>query len=315
MHHRYHFTHLTTASGLLLALLLLQPQDVSAQQKSSVDIFSGLEFNMRDISYNGRQYDLFISLTPGFKWDFGNHWQVAGMFYVNVLNQFDNIPDVNGNYYDYYHDSYHPVFQFGMLDVSKEFRLGGIYCKASGGFFTTSRYGLDIKAFWPVTDWFAFEGQAGLTGFYGFQGGFGVSPIQRFSGTFGGDIYFKRSNTQLRGVIGSYIYRDWGFEAEAMRHFRHSTVSLYACWNDKEAFDGGFKVVVMLPPYHRTHRTLNFRPASNFQLPYSINLHSYTNCMYNTDPEQNIRDGWFSRDFLPWGSHNMEPDYIITEKE
>ena len=41
--------------------------------------------------------------------------------------------------------------------------------------------------------------------------------------------------------------------------------------------------------------------------------HQYTNRMYRTDPEENERDGWFSRDFLQWGSHTMEPDFIITE--
>jgi hypothetical protein len=32
--------------------------------------------------------------------------------------------------------------------------------------------------------------------------------------------------------------------------------------------------------------------------------------MYNTDPEENERDGWFSRDLLQWGSHTMQPDFI-----
>jgi hypothetical protein len=35
--------------------------------------------------------------------------------------------------------------------------------------------------------------------------------------------------------------------------------------------------------------------------------------MYRTDPEENERDGWFSRDFMQWGSHTMEPDFRITE--
>jgi hypothetical protein len=42
--------------------------------------------------------------------------------------------------------------------------------------------------------------------------------------------------------------------------------------------------------------------------------HVVTNCYYRTDPEENERDGWFSRDLLQWGSHTMEPDFIITEK-
>ena len=60
---------------------------------------------------------------------------------------------------------------------------------------------------------------------------------------------------------------------------------------------------------------VNIRPTSNFYLPYTIMGHEWTNRMYRTDPEENMRDGWFSRDLLDWGSHTMEPDFIITPKE
>ena len=73
--------------------------------------------------------------------------------------------------------------------------------------------------------------------------------------------------------------------------------------------------MVMLPPYHRKQRTVNIRPASNFYLPYTIMVHEWTNRMYKTDPEENMRDGWFSRDLLDWGSHTMEPDFIITPND
>ena len=63
----------------------------------------------------------------------------------------------------------------------------------------------------------------------------------------------------------------------------------------------------------RVHRMVNFRPASNFRISYTVMYHQYTNRMYRTDPEENERDGWFSRDFLQWGSHTMEPDFRITE--
>ena len=294
---------------LLGAMLVCPPNRAAAQQKNmSFDIFSGLVFNFRDISY-ARQYDLYISLTPGFKWHFGDHWQVAGKMYVDILDQY------NDPYYTQYYKRRGTILHFGMLDVSKEFKLGELYCKASAGFFSESRYGVDLKLFLPVAKWFAFEAQGGCTGLFSTAGGWGLSPMQRFAGTIGGDIYLSRTNTQLRGVIGSYVYRDWGAEVEAIRHFRHSSVSLYANWNNKEAFDGGFRVVVMLPPYHRKQRMVNFRPASNFYLPYTIMAHEWTNRMYNTDPEENMRDGWFRRDLLDWGSHTMEPDFIITPKE
>lgn len=294
---------------MLMLVLLCPPRRAAAQErKMSVDIFSGANFAFRDISYN-RQYDIHLSLTPGFKWNFGDHWQVAGQMYVDIIDQYNN------PYYSQYYNHKGNIFYFGLLDVSKELKLGGLYCKASAGFFSESRYGVDLKLFLPVTSWFAFEAQGGLTGLFSTSNGWGFSPMQRFAGTIGGDIYLAGSNTQLRGVIGSYLYKDFGCEAEAIRHFRHSSVSLYANWNNKDAFDGGFRVVVMLPPYHRKQRMVNIRPASNFYLPYTIMGHEWTNRMYRTDPEENMRDGWFSRDLLDWGSHTMEPDFIITPKE
>ncbi|MBO4600256.1 MAG: hypothetical protein J5641_05910 [Bacteroidales bacterium] len=277
----------------------------------SLDVFSGFKLSFRDISYD-KQYDVDFTLTPGFKWYFGDHWQVAGQVFVGVVNTYGNTSADLGRGLDRYFQYNGKRFSFGMLDVSKEFKLGGLYCKASAGFFSESRYGLDLKLFLPVSSWFAFEAQGGCTGLFSTANGWGFSPMQRFAGTIGGDIYLSGSNTQLRGVIGSYLYRDFGAEVEAMRHFRHSTVSLYANWNNKEAFDGGFRVVVMLPPYNRKGRVVNIRPASNFRLPYTIMCHEWTNRMYYTDPEQNERDGWFSRDFLDWGSHTMTPDFIVT---
>ena len=296
--------------ALMLGMVLVCPtQRLKAQEhKMSFDIFSGLNFGLRDISYD-RQYDLYIALTPGFKWHFGDHWQVAGQMIVDIVDQFDN------PYYNPYYNRQRNIFHFRMLDISKELRLGMLYAKASAGFFTESRYGVDLKLFLPLTSWFALEAQGGLTGLFSTSGGWGFSPMQRFAGTIGGDIYLSRSNTQLRGVIGSYLYRDLGFEVEAIRHFRHSSVSLYANWNNKDDFDGGFRVVVALPPYHRKQRMVNVRPAATFNMPYSIMMHEWTNRMYHTDPEENMRDGWFSRDLLDWGSHTMQPDFIITPKE
>ncbi|MBR3412379.1 MAG: YjbH domain-containing protein [Bacteroidales bacterium] len=325
-------THFKAAPLLALVLgivILCPPNRATAQNRDmSFDLFSGIQFNFRDINFL-RQYDVYLCLTPGFKWHFGDHWQVAGMMYVDVVNTYDNAYGYLGNgLYRYYNYAGHSIVQFGMLDVSKEFKLGGLYCKASAGFFSESRYGVDLKLFFPVARWFAFEAQAGLTGLFSTGGNsWGFSPMGRFAGTIGGDIYLSGSNTQLRGVIGKYLYTDWGFEVEAMRHFRHSSVSLYANWNNlstqtkpngsivREPFDGGFRVVVMLPPYHRKGRMVNIRPASNYYLPYSIMSHEWTNRMYKTDPEENLRDGWFSRDLLDWGSHTMEPDFVVTPNE
>lgn len=286
---------------LLLAMsLCASPPKTQAQATSpSLDLFSGLDLSFMDIHYQ-TQYDFLIRLTPGFKWNMGNHWQLAGQFQVPIVNQ--------------YGDAYKYV-QLNMFNLSKEFRIKSLYLKGSAGIFSQFRYGVDLKAFLPVCNWFAFEGQAGLTGMMILIPETHVEKMNNFAWNVGGDIYLSQWNTQFRGIVGRYLYEDYGFEVEAMRHFNHTTVSVYGRWNNRDAYDAGFKLVIMLPPYHRTHRAVNFRPASYWGFLYSMMAHEYTNIMYRTDPEENLRDGWFSRDLLQWGSHTMEPDFIIKEKK
>lgn len=294
----YHH-HFKPRCILLCLLTVIGLQRASGQCTSKgVDFFCGVDFNLRDISYD-RQYELLINLTPAFKWDMGNYWQLAGQVYLPVINQ--------------YGEQYAKI-RPNMFVLSKQMRLGNLYCKATTGLFSSNRYGIDIKAFLPLTKWFAIEAQTGYVGMLYTATDWWIGPPDRFVGTLGGDIYLTRWNTQLRGVVGKYLqYQEYGCMAEAMRHFNHTTVSVYGNWSSIDAFDGGFRVVVMLPPYHRKHRLVNFRPASNLRLSYSMMVNLYSNVIYKTDPEENERDGWFCRDLLRWGSHLMEPDFEVEE--
>lgn len=298
-HRNSFFRHFAIVAVLLAVSLCASPPKAKAQTtKQSVDIFMGLDLNFKDLHF-ATQYDFLIRLTPGFKWNMGNHWQLSGQFFIPIVNQ--------------YGDSYKYV-QPNMFNISKEFRIKNLYLKGSVGLFSQYRYGVDLKAFLPVCKWFAFEGQAGYTGMMVVLPKWYTGKPDRFAWTVGGDIYLSRWNTQFRGVVGQYLYQDFGFEVEAMRHFNHTTVSVYGRWNNRDAYDAGFRIIIMLPPYRRTQRVVNFRPASNWRMSYTMMVHQYTNKMYRTDPEENERDGWFSRDLLQWGSHTMEPDFIIKEK-
>lgn len=289
---------LLVASLIALFLWTGQPQSKGQSVSPSIDFFSGLDFNFRDINFN-TQYEFLIRLSPGFKWDMGKHWQMSGQVLIPVLNQY-------GDTYKY--------IELRALNVSKEFRVRNLYLKSTLGAFSQNQYGLDLKAFLPLCNWFAFEGQAGLVGWLLISPEWWMGKPNNFVWTAGGDIYLSKWNTQFRGIIGKYLYNDFGCELEAMRHFNHTSVSVYGRWNNYNGFDAGFRFVIALPPYHRKHKTVNIRPASNFRMSYSAMYHQYTNRMYRTDPEENERDGWFSRDFLQWGSHTMAPDFIITEK-
>lgn len=299
MFHRNFFR--TAIMALLLALSLwASPPKANAQStKPGLDIFTGFDFNFKDMDFE-TQYKFLIRLTPGFKWDMGNHWQLAGQLQIPIVNQYG---------IDY------SFVELRAFNISKEFNIKSLYLKTSLGAFSQNRYGLDLKAFLPLCDWFALEGQAGYVGSVFLFPYWEIVAPNRFVGTIGGDIYLPRWNTQFRGVVGKYLYDDIGVEGEAMRHFKHTTISVYARWSNKFSFDGGFKVVIMLPPYRRTHRAVNIRLASNYRFVYTVMYRQFNNRMYSTDPEQNERDGWFSRDLLHWGSHNMEPDFIIKEKK
>lgn len=292
------FCRIVVALLFALSLWASPPKAYAQATKPGLDIFAGLDFNFKDMDFE-TQYKFLIRLTPGFKWDMGKHWQLAGQLQIPIVNQYG---------IDY------SFVELKAFNVSKEFNIKSLYLKASLGAFSQNRYGLDLKAFLPLCDWFAFEGQAGYVGSVFLFPYWEIVAPNRFVGTIGGDFYLPRWNTQFRGVVGKYLYDDIGVEGEVMRHFNHTTISVYAKWSNKFSFDGGFKIVIMLPPYRRTHRAVNIRPASNFRMAYTVMYRQFNNRMYFTDPEQNERDGWFSRDLLQWGSHTMEPDFIITEK-
>lgn len=269
----------------------------------------GADIALSDMNWY-RQYDIDFALMPGFKWNMGNHWTLSGKVYVPLVSQVT---------------LFYAGWRPSILSISKEVKVGELCIKGSAGLFSNQRYGLDMKAFLPVTNWFALETQLGLTGLVAFRelNGdpcFKMSPMGRFTGTIGGDIYISRWNTQLRGTIGKYVYGDYGIQCEAMRHFNHSTVSLFGRWSNRAGIEGkfmdgadaGFTVTIMIPPYRRSNKFFHIRPISNHFLEYKINANSYINNLYDTDAEENVRDGWFSRDLLNWGCHNMEPDHSIN---
>lgn len=263
----------------------------------TVDIFSGVDLNYRNIYYNNRLYDLLVYLTPAVKWQPGNHWQLAAQALVPVMND--------------YGDHYRRV-RLNMAVGSKELFLGGHAVKVSAGLFGRERYGVDVKWLWPANEWLAFDAQAGFTGFCSMAEGWKCSKMDKLTGWVGARLYLNRVNTELRLRGGRYIYEDYGVHGECLRHFRHCTVGVYGEYSDLGKENGGFKVVMMIPPYRRSRAKVRVRPASNFRLSYNIMADAYSMRMYQTDPEENEREGDFDRTRLPWGSNRMAPDF--TEK-
>lgn len=288
---------------ILLLLLFFYGQIFLRAQPSipagQVDIFVGADLNYRDYFYNGKVYEVLLNLTPGVKWNIGKGWQAAAQALIPVYND--------------YGDRYKKV-RLSMAVLSKEMHWDSQwFLKVSGGLFGRERYGLDLKGMYVVNQWLAFEAQAGLTGYCSMAVDWEASTPKRFTALLGADFYLTKWNTQFCARGGRFIYEDYGAVVEAMRHFNHCTVGLYGEYSSEGGKNAGFKVVMMIPPYKRKRRTVNFRPASNFRLTYNIEGNLYANKMYTTDPEENEREGWFDRNAMQWGSNTMKADF--TDKK
>ena len=263
------------------------------ENRSRVDLLMGVDFNYRDLHWK-KLTEVLVNLTPAVKWQFGDHWQVAGQALVPVIND--------------YGDHYKKV-RLNMAVLSKEMYFGSNFLKASGGIFSQEAYGIDLKWMLPVNDWLAFDAQAGLTGYCSMAVDWEFRKMTRFTGWLGSRVYLNKWDTEFRLRGGRYLYEDLGVIGECYRHFTHCTVGLYGQWSDKAHANAGFKVLMMIPPYSRKRRTVNFRPASNFRLTNNIEADAYALKMYETDPEENEREGWFDRSRLRWGSNTMKPDF------
>lgn len=287
---------------LLSILLLISSVCLHAQERSgTVDIFMGVDFNYRDIFYNKRVYDLLVNLTPGAKWYFGQRWEAAAQVYVPIVNQ--------------YGDRYKNV-RLNMAVLSKQMAFGDKFkMKISGGLFGSERYGFDVKAMLIFNSWLALSGDLGMTGYCSMADGWEASKLGRFTAIAGPEFWLNPWQTQIVMRGGRFLYEDYGVIGEGLRHFKHVSVGVYAQYSNKGKENFGFKIMVLLPPYKRTLRRVNFRPASNFRITYNNDADDYSNRSYFTDPEQNEREGWFDRDLLPWGTATMPADFLEKRKE
>ncbi|MCQ2307868.1 MAG: YjbH domain-containing protein [Bacteroidales bacterium] len=292
-----------TVKALVLLVLLpiaLQMPKTLVAQKSKVDIFAGVDLKYRSIWLNDKMYELLINVTPGVKWRFGDCWQVTAQAFIPVVNDF-------GGYYK--------SARLNAAVVSKEFQAGSHYLKLSGGLFGGERFGVDAKWLWPVTSWFAMEGQLGFTGYYVLTtSNVEFSYMDRLTGLFTARFYLKGSDTEFRISGGRFNLGDYGGRIAWLKHFKHISVSAFIHGGNRygevykmdgtyeeQRIAGGACIVVRLPfQGDRQHeKTLRVRPASNFRMTYDYMAEANALKMYVTDPEENERTGNFTK--AKWG--------------
>lgn len=285
----------------MLCLVCMRALPCAAQtQTGGVDVFAGVDLQYRDIHFR-RLYDVLLSITPGVRWQMAPGWEAAAQVHVPVYNTY-------GGHYG--------RVRLNIADVSWQHRWGRLALKTSAGVFSHDRYGMDVRTMYMATPWLALEGQAGFTGYARITAfGWEASPMQRVTGLGAAAVWLKPWSVEMRARGGRYAYGDWGCDGEVMRHFRHTTVGLRARWSRNFGAAFGFNVTVMLPPYRRSKRRVTVRPASAFVFNYTNRSGYLTNVIYDTDPEANVRQGWFAPQVAPWGLNAERPDFYATPKD
>lgn len=280
---------LLSLTVILLISIISAPTCHARSNPGEVDIFAGVDFRYRDIHFR-RLFDVLLCVTPGARWSFAPGWDVATQVYVPLYNTMG--------------DSYKAP-KLNVASLAYQRNIGGrVALKGSAGIFSAERYGLDLKGMWMLTPWLALEGETGLTGY----GRYTLTRIDysaptRWSGQLGGAIWLAPWSVLMRGRAGRYCYGDWGCDAEMMRHFRHTTVGLKGRWSQEMGLAFGFNITVMLPSASVRYRKLRIRPAAAFELNYTNRSDYNANTLYRTDPEENVREGWFSPTVAPWGPY------------
>lgn len=211
------------------------------------------------------------------------------------------------------------MLRLNMANVSKEIHFSNArqHLKVSAGLFGMERYGADIRWMYPVTPWLLIHSRIGITNNWALGTDFEGNSESTFStdnwslmAMGGASIWLKPWATELRGQCGRYLNEDYGAEGEIIRHFHHVSVSMYLQRHQLATSivgisphhtSGGFRVVMMLPPYKASNKKMVIRPASNFRLTYNAQADDYSMKHYNTDPEENERT--LPMD-IPWGTGN-----------
>jgi hypothetical protein len=248
-----------------------------------------------------RLYDVQLDVLPGVKWRFAPDWLLAVQASLPLVSQGWTFED----------DRYRFV-RLSTAAISRQlhFEEARQHLKLSAGLFGSDRWGADVKWMMPVTDWLMLQAQAGYTNNwllgFNFKGRglntFNTKWVATFQG--GARLFLKPWNLELRASGGRYVNEDYGMQADVLTHFRHCSVNLFyqlrmgkrlpsAVDEYTDRSNGGFKIIVMLPPYGKSRRVevgcTELRPASNFRLTNNVRSDGRSMKTYETDPEENER--------------------------
>ncbi len=287
----------------LILLLVMFHIELFGQTTRQTELFCGAELFYADINFL-RLYDVRVNATPGVKIHLKNDWQVAGQVQIPLVNQG-------------YAKRYNMV-RLSMANVSKElhFNKSRQHLKITAGFFGQEHYGADIRWMYPIKNWLMVNARLGVASQWalGFDfKGNTESYVENDWAVFsilGVNAWLDKWNTEFRVSGGRYLHGDFGGEGEIARHFKHCTVSVFMQYHERltntggtNNTSGGFRAIIMIPPYRKYNRKVVVRPASNFRLTYNAQSDMYSMKKYNTDPEENERTNAIH---IPWGTDKFD---------
>lgn len=294
----YRFSCRLIASIVALVTLVTSAPLRAQAPVGHVDIFAGIDLHYRDVYYNGRVFDILLNIAPGVRWQLPYRTVIAGQVLIPIVNQ-----------YGYGYGRVQP----GAVSINHQRAFGSrVKMKFSAGLFTLNRYGLDVKAMVIANKWLSFVGEVGLTGMCAMAYGWQASTMKDVMFIAGPDFWISPWNVEFKALAGRYTFGDYGVTAEAWRHFRHVSIGVYGSYGNVSKENAGLKICVALPPYKRRGKHVTFRPESTFNIGYNNRSRPRGLAIYDTEPEQNARFGWFDRDLLPWGPDTMRPEFIYT---
>jgi len=295
---------------LLLAFVHQAAAQVYHAPTGQVELFCGARLGYADTNWL-RLYDVQINATPGVRWHLGKEWTVAVQGLIPVVSKGYTFRDI--------HDKYN---RLNMAVVSKQLHFDEAkqHLRLSAGWFSEERYGADVRWMWPATRWLLLRAQAGLTAYWMLGSDFkGRSEAEMgknftFTGMAGANVYLRPWDVEVRASGGRYVAGDYGAQLDVMRHFKHCTLLMFAQlrlgdrmpskWDSyTHRTNGGFQVIMMLPPYKKSQKKLVVRPASYFSLINNVRADGQSMLMYNTDPEENDRELMIDVD---WGVGSEE---------
>ncbi|MDO4163105.1 MAG: hypothetical protein Q4D56_01785 [Bacteroides sp.] len=243
-----------------------------------VDVVVYPELSLKNLVIT-QVYQVLFNLSPAIEVSFWKGMKVTGQIVIPVYN--DGYGRRAGRV--------HP----GFITAQQTVRLPyNIWVTGTVGMFNSSRYGGDLKVFYPFKDeHFSVEGRIGVTATYqwdGFELTYGTKT--RVTWTVGANYYWPYYNMQFSLKGEQYLLGEKGVRFDMIRHFRYCSIGFYAMKAQGASANGGFRFQIALPPYRYKRKGYIPRvtPSKNMGLAYNAGNEQYYYKGFRANPSDNI---------------------------